>query len=184
MFYIPSFAWWLVLATMVVLAIAFWVLLLVPGERGVRNGLKRITFPFLTVFLALGLYFLEHAYQLSLNGTSFGQESHPLSLTHFLQELIPLAFVLVLLGLVVRSWLGWARLFVLIAVADSFLLLLWPGPLVNHLFQLVTLVAVVWGIWGLIIARPIRRAAGWVGPALLVVGGGIGAYCELGMMFI
>jgi hypothetical protein len=184
MFYIPSAAWWLVAGAAAAFAAAFWGLVLLPGEWGRQwTGPGRVTFPMLSIGLALGLYFLEHLYRLRLDRDSPGPTSHPLALSHLASELIPLVLILGLLGLIVGSWLGWARLLALVAGADSFLLLFWPGPLVNHLFQLLTLVAVVWGTWGLVITLS-KRAGGWAGPSLLVAGGGTGVYCELGMMFL
>ncbi|MBI4331462.1 MAG: hypothetical protein HY673_09300 [Chloroflexi bacterium] len=97
--------------------------------------------------------------------------------------MVPLVLVLGLAALVVKTWPGWAKLLSLSTVLDSFVLLFWPGPLVNHLFQLLTVVSVIWAAWGLMIV--IKWKSPGVAPAVaLLIGGAIGTYCEVGMMFL
>lgn len=180
MFYVPSYAWWLVLGSGVAGFTAWWLLFLArPGGEKVSDS--RMGFPLLAAVSGIGLYFLEHLYRLNLRRP--GESPHPLELSHLLIELVPLVLVLGLLALAVRTWLGWARLLALSMALDSFLLLFWPGPVVNHLFQLLAVVSLVWGAWGLISVFR-RSTPGLAATSLLFAGGGVGTYCELGMMFL
>ncbi|MBI4331461.1 MAG: hypothetical protein HY673_09295 [Chloroflexi bacterium] len=61
MFYVPSYAWWLVLGSGVA-ALTACLLLLLSSEQSGRSNTRagRATFPLLCAASGIGLYFLEH----------------------------------------------------------------------------------------------------------------------------
>ncbi len=87
-----------------------------------------------------------------------------------------------------RTLRGWRMraplLLSLSAAADSAWLLSDPNPVSNHLFQLLTALAVVLGVVGLFLHRrgSLSRRRGWaLAPASFIFLGTLGLICEYGI---
>lgn len=173
MIYIPSYAWWLVLATTAAAAIAL-VALLLSSEPGKLISWRRVVMPLSTLFLAVLLFLWEHYNQLQIG------RGHPLDLSHLIEELLPLALLSAFFGVILKSWRGWLSLIAAGLFLDGLLLLFQPGPVVNHLFQLLSVLALLVGLWTLVLTRQNWLAA----SSSLALGGSIGVFCEIGMVYL
>lgn len=161
------------MATSVVAGLALIILLVY--EQGTLSRLGRTMLPAIALSFSILAFFWEHS---NLSRFSGG---HPLDSSHLTEEVIPLALVLGFLGLTLKSWRGWLSVIALTLFLDGVLLLFQPVPLVNHLFQLLSVLALIFGFYRLIFSGlPSARLA----HSTLTVSGAIGVFCEIGMVYL